>query len=136
MLSLNRRAVLAALGSNLLAGPLRAQGRAVAPPGFTGRVFKGGVRVHTYLADAKGAMVTSPREVEKRGAAVPLIVAGHGEPTDLPGLVGYLEAVKPWLAANTGKPDRAKAITDEIAKAFAAYLLPPLTPGLSRALQS
>ena len=128
MLSLNLRA---ALSSNLQAGPLLAQGCAVAPAGFTG-----GDRVHTYLADAKGAMVTSPREVEKRGAAVALILAGHGEPTDLPGLVGYLEAVKPWLAANTGKPDRAKAITDEIAKAFAAYLLPPLTPGLSRALQS
>jgi hypothetical protein len=41
------------------------------------------------------------------------------------------------LAANIGKPDQAKAIADEIAKAFPAYQLPPLlTLGLSRALQS
>src|SRR5262249_25103729 len=58
-------------------------------------------------------------------------------PTDLPGLVGYLEVVKPLLAANIGKPDQAKAIPDETAKAFPAYQLPPLlTLGLSRALQS
>jgi glyoxylase-like metal-dependent hydrolase (beta-lactamase superfamily II) len=295
MLSLNRRGVPVALGTNLLAGPLLAQGRAVAPLGFTGRVFlneKGGNRVHTYLADARGAMVTSHivegasglavvdgqflphaaaelktyvdslgkpvqrlivshmhpdhwfgihhfrkmavhagpvtakfltenaaeviaerkadssapevvgiiaegaetiggvelrfrhvlnteapeilvveipsvgaaivrdivynkvhvvvsrqienwigvlRDVEKRGAAAPLILAGHGEPaspTDLPGFVGYLQAVKPLLAANLTKPDHAKAITDAIAKAFPAYQPPPLTPGLSRALQS
>jgi len=296
MLILNRRTVLAALGTNLLAGPVLAQGRAVAPVGMTGRVFlnaKGGVRVHTYLADARGAMVTSHiiegvsglvvvdgqfqphaaielkayvdslgkpvqrlivshmhpdhwfgihhfrkmpvhagpatakflaenaaaivaerkadasapdvagiveegaetiggvelrfrhvlnteapeilvveipavgaaivqdivynkvhvvvsrqidnwiavlRDTEKRGVAAPLILAGHGEPaspTDLPGLIGYLEAVKPLLAANIGKPDQAKAIADEIAKAFPAYQLPPLlTLGLSRALQS
>jgi glyoxylase-like metal-dependent hydrolase (beta-lactamase superfamily II) len=304
MLSSDRRAVLAAFGTNLLAGPLLAQGRAVAQVGFTGRVFlnkKGGVRVHTYLADAKGAMVTSHivegasglavvdgqfqphaavelktyveslekpvqrlivshmhpdhwfgihhfrkmvahtlrtrrayagpvtakfltenaakviperkadssapevagivaesaetiggvelhfrhvlntevpeilvveipavgaaivqdivynkvhvvvslqidnwiavlRDLEKRGAAAPLFLAGHGEPanpTDLPGLVGDLEAVKPLLATNVGKPDQAKAITDEIAKALPVYQLPPLlTLGLSRALQS
>ena len=42
----------------LLAGPSLAQGRSVAPVGFTGRVFlneKGGNRMHTYLADARGA---------------------------------------------------------------------------------
>jgi glyoxylase-like metal-dependent hydrolase (beta-lactamase superfamily II) len=293
MLSLNRRPVLAALGTNLLAGPSLAQGRSVAPVGFTGRVFlneKGGNRMHTYLADARGARVTADivegasglavvdlqflphaaaelksslgkpvqrlivshmhpdhwfgihhcrkmavhagpftakfltenaaeviaerkanssapevagiiaegaetiggvglhfrhvlnteppeilvvaipavgaaivqdivynkvhvvvsrqienwiavlRDVEKRGAAAPLILAGHGEPaspTDLPGLVAYLQAVKALLAANIAKPDHAKATTDEIAKAFPAYQLPPLLMlGLSRALQS
>jgi len=60
MLSLNLRA---ALSSNLQAGPLLAQGCAVAPAGFTG-----GDRVHTYLADAKGAMVTS-HIVEGRAAS-------------------------------------------------------------------
>ena len=93
-------------------------------------------KVHLVVSRQIDNWIAVLRDVEKRGAAALLILAGHGEPTDLPGLVGYLEAVKPWLAANTGKPDRAKAITDEIAKAFAAYLLPPLTPGLSRALQS
>jgi hypothetical protein len=108
MLSLNCRAVRAALGTNLLAGPLLAQGRSVAPVGFTGRVFlneKCGNRMHTYLADAWGARVTS-----------------H---------------IKALLAANIAKPDHAKATTDEIAKASPAYQLPPLlTLGLSCALQS
>ena len=61
-LILDRRAALAALGTTLLVGPVRAQGRTATPTGFTGQVFvneKGGVRLHTYLADAKGAMVTS-----------------------------------------------------------------------------
>ena len=41
------------------------------------------------------------------------------------------------LAANTGKPEHAKAITDEIAEAFPADPLPqPPTLGLSRALRS
>ena len=296
MLILNRRATLAALGATLITGPLRAEGRSVTPAGFTGQAFlneKGGVRLHTYLADAKGAMVTSHviegasslvvvdgqfqphaalelrryvesigkpvrrlivshqhpdhwfgihhfrrmgvhagpltarfltesgaglvaerkadssapevagaladgsetvdgialryrlvlnteapeilvvevpavgaaivqdivynkvhavvsrqidtwigvlRDLETRGKDAPIILAGHGEPAspaDLPGLIAYLAAVKPLLAANIGKPDQAKAITDEIAKAFPAYRLPPLlTLGLSRALKS
>jgi hypothetical protein len=41
------------------------------------------------------------------------------------------------LAANIGKPDHAKAMTDEIATAVPAYQQPRLlTLGLSRALQS
>lgn len=295
MLILDRRAVLATLGTSLVAGPLLAQGRGAPPAGFTGQVFlneKGGVRLHTYLADPKGAMVTSHiiegtsslvvvdgqfqphaalelkayvqslakpvrrlivshahpdhwfgihhfrkmgvhagpmtakflkenaaavvaerkadssapevagtlaegsetldgitlryrlvldteapeilvievpavgaaivqdivynkvhavvsrqidtwvgvlKDLEKRGKEAPIILSGHGEPAspaDLPGLVAYLEAVKPLLNANTGKPDQAKAITDDIAKAFPTYRLPPLlTLGLSRALR-
>lgn len=296
MLILDRRATLAALGATLLVGPVRAQSRTATPAGYTGQVFlneKGGVRLHTYLADPKGAMVTSHiiegtsslvvvdgqfqphaaaelktyveslgkpvrrlivshqhpdhwfgihhfrkmgvhagpvtakfltenaanvvaerkadssapevagtiaegsetvdgislryrlvlnteapeilvvevpavgaaivqdivynkvhavvsrqidtwagvlKDLEKRGSEAPLILAGHGEPAapaDLPGLVAYLEAVKPLLNANIGKPDQAKAITDEIAKAFPAYRMPPLlTLGLARALKS
>jgi hypothetical protein len=177
MLSLNRRAVLAVLGANLLAGPvsaqllaqLLAQGRADAPVGVTGPVFlheNGGVPALTTLGDAKWAMVTSHigegasrlgigdgqsqphaaielqcvfRDVAKRAAAAPLVLAGHGEPaspTDQRGLVD-LEAVKPLLAANIGKPDQTKAVTDDIAKAFPAYPLPPLLAhGSSRALRS
>jgi hypothetical protein len=79
------------------------------------------------------------QDVAKRAAAAPLILAGHGapaSPTDLRGLVD-LEAVKPLLAANIGKPDQTKAITDDIAKAFPAYQLPPLlTLASSRALLS
>lgn len=296
MLFIDRRAILAALGTTLFVGPVRAQGRAATPAGFTGQVFvteKGGARLHTYLADAKGAMVTSHiiegtgslivvdgqfqphaaqelktyaeslgkpvrrlfvshahpdhwfgihhfrrmgvhagpmtakflkdnaanvvaerkvdssapevagtitdgsetidgialnyrlvrdteapeilvielpavgaaivqdivynkvhavvsrqidtwigvlKDLEKRGAGAPIILAGHGEPAspaDLPGLVAYLAAVKPLLDANIGKPEQAQAITEQIAKAFPAYRMPPLlTLGLSRALKS
>jgi len=96
-------------------------------------------KVHLVVSRQIDNWIAVLRDVEKRGAAALLILAGHGEPaspTDLPGLVGYLEADKPLLAANTGKPDHAKAITDEIAEAFPGDQLPPLTLGLSRALQS
>lgn len=59
---IDRRAFSAGLGLSLLAGPLRAQGSDAAPADFTGRVLvntRGGIRLHTYLADPKGAMVTS-----------------------------------------------------------------------------
>ncbi len=296
MSAIDRRRVLVMLGTSLLAGPAAAQGRNVAPPDFKGQVFvteRGGLRIHTYMADPSGALVTShvvetrrglvvvdgqfvapaaqelkryvaalDQPVERailshahpdhwfgfahagvsevhagaitakfisgRGAAVvaerkaqttapriagtiaagdetiggvtfrfrpvfdteapeimtvelpqagvlivqdivynrvhavvsrqldqwiavlqametragdtPVILAGHGEPAvpaDLPGLVKYLEAVKPLLFANIGRDDQAKPITDEIAKAFPDYRLPPLlTLGLSRALKS
>ena len=296
MLTMNRRTFATSIGVSLLAGPALAQGRDATPTGFSGRTFvneKGGVRVHTYLADPKGALVTShivegtnalivvdgqfmphaaaelkqyvegigkpvqrlivshqhpdhwfgihhfrkmpvhagpvtarfltenaskliaerkadssPPEVggtiaegaetvaglelryrhvrdteapeivvvevpaagtvivqdivynkvhavvsrqidnwvavlkglETRSAQSPLVLAGHGEPAapaDLPSLIRYLETVKPLLNANIGKPDQAKAITEEIAKAFPDYRLPPLlTLGLSRALTS
>jgi len=78
-------------------------------------------------------------DVEKRGAVAPFILAGLGEPASPtePAPVGYLEAVRPLLAANMGKPDRAKATRDELAKAFPTYQQPALlTLGLSPALQS
>jgi glyoxylase-like metal-dependent hydrolase (beta-lactamase superfamily II) len=59
---IDRRAFSAGLGLSLLAGPLRAQGSDVTPADFTGRVLvntRGGIRLHTYLADPKGALVTS-----------------------------------------------------------------------------
>ena len=296
MPTLNRRTIVAAIGTSLFAGPLRAQGRSATPAGFTGAVLvneSGRIRIHTYLADLNGAMVTSHviegpgglvvvdgqfvraaalelkqyvdslgkpvqrlivshqhpdhwygihhfrrmpvhagpitakflaegaakfvaerkadssapeiagvldqgietvagvelrfrhvldteapeivtieipavgaiivqdvvynkvhvvvsrqidnwiavlKGIEARGAQSPIILAGHGEPASpasLPGLVQYLEAVKPLLNANAGKPDRAKALTDEIATAFPDYRLPPLlTLGLSRSLQT
>jgi len=63
-------------------------------------------------------------------------LAGHGEPTapdSLTGLIRYLEAVKPLIAANRGK-DPAP-LMEEMAKAFPDYRLPPmLALGLSRIL--
>lgn len=97
-------------------------------------------KVHAVVSRQIDTWVGVLKDLEKRGADAPLILAGHGEParpSDLPGLVAYLEAVKPLLNANIGKPDQAKSITDEIAKAFPAYRIPPLlTLGLSRALKS
>jgi len=97
-------------------------------------------KVHAVVSRQIDTWVGVLKDLEKRGSEAPLILAGHGEPAspaDLPGLVAYLEAVKPLLNANIGKPDQAKAITDDIAKAFPTYRLPPLlTLGLSRALRS
>ncbi len=290
---IDRRTFATAFGASLLAGPLLAQGRRAEPSDFAGRVFvneRGGVRIHTYMADAKGAMVTSHivetanglvvvdgqfvapaalelkryvesigkpvqrlivshqhpdhwfglhhfrkmpvhtgpvtatflregaaklvadrkadssapevggiiaeggetiggvelrfryvlnteapeivtievpaagavivqdivynkvhavvsrqidnwvaviKDLEKR-AAPTVILPGHGEPAspaDLAELARYLLAVKPLLIANAGKPEQAKALTEEVAKAFPDYRIPPLlTLGLSRAL--
>lgn len=70
--------------------------------------------------------------------AQPVILAGHGEPAtaaDLPGLIRYLEAVKPLIAANIGKDP--KPIVAEIARQFPDYRIPPLLElGLSRALRA
>jgi glyoxylase-like metal-dependent hydrolase (beta-lactamase superfamily II) len=97
-------------------------------------------RVHAVVSRQIDTWVGVLKDLETRAGETPIVLTGHGEPAaprDLPGLVKYLEAVKPLLAANIGKPDQAKAITDEIAKAFPDYRLPPLlTLGLSRALQS
>lgn len=95
-------------------------------------------KVHAVVSRQLDQWIAALRAIESRAGVVPVILAGHGEPTapaDLAGLVRYLEAVKPLLAANLGKPDQAPAITAEIAKAFPDYRIPPLlTLGLSRAL--
>ena len=55
-------ALLAAGAALAMAGTALAQGRDATPSGFTGKVFVnegGGVRIHTYMADPKGAMVTT-----------------------------------------------------------------------------
>jgi hypothetical protein len=84
--------------------------------------------------------VAALKAIETRAGEMPVILPGHGEPTapaSLAGLVGYLQAVKPLLVANIGKEDQAKAITEEIARAFPDYRIPPLlTLGLSRALKA
>lgn len=74
MIALDRRAFATGLGFSLLAGPLRAQGTSATPADFQGRVFvntRGGIRLHTYLADPKGAMVTS--HVIETGSGLVLI---------------------------------------------------------------
>jgi glyoxylase-like metal-dependent hydrolase (beta-lactamase superfamily II) len=95
-------------------------------------------KVHAVVSRQLDQWIGALRAIESRAGVAPVILAGHGEPTapaDLVGLVRYLEAVKPLLAANQGKPDQAPAITAEIARAFPDYRIPPLlTLGLSRAL--
>jgi glyoxylase-like metal-dependent hydrolase (beta-lactamase superfamily II) len=97
-------------------------------------------KVHAVVSRQLDQWVTALRAIESRRGETPLILAGHGEPTSpesLGGLVKYLETVKPLLRANIGKEDQAKAITDEIAKAFPDYRIPPLlTFGLSNALKN
>ncbi|MFZ4809579.1 MAG: hypothetical protein ACOYLQ_20175, partial [Hyphomicrobiaceae bacterium] len=97
-------------------------------------------KVHAVVSRQIDTWVGVLKNLEKRGADAPIILSGHGEPAspaDLPGLVAYLEAVKPLLIANIGQPDQAKAITEEIAKAFPAYRIPQLLMlGLSRVLKS
>lgn len=97
-------------------------------------------KVHAVVSRQIDQWVGALRAMETRAGEVPVILPGHGEPTapaSLEGLVNYLEAVKPLLMVNIGKEDQAKAITEEIAKAFPDYRIPPLlTLGLSRALKS
>ena len=71
--SLTRRffgVLLAATAALSVASTATAQGRDATPSGFTGKVFVnegGGVRIHTYMADPKGAMVTTHIIEGKRG---------------------------------------------------------------------
>ncbi|MCZ8262011.1 MAG: MBL fold metallo-hydrolase [Beijerinckiaceae bacterium] len=97
-------------------------------------------KVHAVVSRQLDQWVAALKAIETRAGEMPVILPGHGEPTapaSLGGLVGYLQAVKPLLVANIGKEDQAKAITEEIARAFPDYRIPPLlTLGLSRALKA
>jgi glyoxylase-like metal-dependent hydrolase (beta-lactamase superfamily II) len=97
-------------------------------------------KVHAVVSRQIDQWVGALKAMETRAGEMPVILPGHGEPTapaNLASLVKYLEAVKPLLMANIGKEDQAKAITEEIAKAFPDYRIPPLlTLGLSRALKT
>ncbi|MBK9083356.1 MAG: MBL fold metallo-hydrolase [Rhizobiales bacterium] len=97
-------------------------------------------KVHAVVTRQIDQWVATLKGLESRAGELPVILAGHGEPAapaNIASLVTYLEAVKPLLAANIGKEDQAKAITDEIARAFPDYRMPPLlTLGLSRALKA
>ncbi|MFZ4808689.1 MAG: MBL fold metallo-hydrolase, partial [Hyphomicrobiaceae bacterium] len=102
---LDRRTTVAGLGATLLAGPVRAQGRGAAPAGFTGQVFlteKGGVRLHTYLADPKGALVTS-HVIE--GASSLVVVDGQFQPHAALELKVYVESL--------GKPVRRLIVSHQ-----------------------
>ena len=96
-------------------------------------------RVHAVVSRQIGQWVGVLKELEIRGGATPVILGGHGEPAapgDLPGLVAYLEAVRPLLEANLGREDQARPIAEQVARAYPAYRLPPLLAlGLSRALK-
>jgi glyoxylase-like metal-dependent hydrolase (beta-lactamase superfamily II) len=97
-------------------------------------------KVHAVVSRQIDQWVAALRSIETRRGETPLILAGHGEPTspeNLNSLVSYLEMVKPLIAANIGKEDQAKAITDEMTKAFPDYRVPGLlTFGLSFALKA
>lgn len=97
-------------------------------------------KVHAVVSRQLDQWVAALKAIEIRANALPVILAGHGEPTapaDIASLVRYLETVKPLLFANIGKEDQAKAITEEMARAFPDYRMAPLLKlGLSRALKS
>jgi len=97
-------------------------------------------KVHMVVSRQIDRWVEVLRGLERNGGALPLILAGHGEPAspaDLPLLVRYLETVKPLLAANIGKEGEAKAIVEEMTRAFPEFRMPPLLQlGLSRALKA
>lgn len=97
-------------------------------------------KVHAVVNRQLDQWVAVLKAIETRAGDLPVILPGHGEPAtpaNIANLVAYLEAVKPLLMANLGKEDQAKAITDEIARAFPDYRVAPLlTLGLSRALKS
>lgn len=94
-------------------------------------------KVHAVVSRQIDNWIAVINDLEKREAPT-VILPGHGEPAapaDLSSLVKYLRAVKPLLATNAGKPENARALTEEIAKAFPDYRVPPLLAlGLSRAL--
>lgn len=90
-------------------------------------------RVHAVVSRQIDNWIAVLRDMARSPA---LILAGHGEPTapeSLIGLIRYLDAVKPLIAANRGK-DPAPLV-EEMAKAFPDYRLPSmLALGLSRIL--
>jgi len=95
-------------------------------------------KVHMVVSRQIDRWVEVLRGLER--GATPLILAGHGEPAspaDMGLLVRYLETVKPLLTANVGKEAEAKAIVEEMTRAFPEFRMPPLLQlGLSRALKA
>ncbi len=102
MIPMNRRTLLTAVGASLLAVPAGAlaqqQAASATPAGFAGRVFvneRGGVRLHTYLAAAQGAMAIS-HVVETASGLV--VVDGQFTPDAARELKRYVDALgKPVL---------------------------------------
>ena len=93
MTCLNRRTLLAGLGTCLLTGPLLAQGRLATPSGFTGQVIineGSGVRLHTYLADLQGSLVTS-HVIE--GPSALIVVDAQFTPTSARELRTYVDSI-------------------------------------------
>lgn len=97
-------------------------------------------KVHAVVSRQIDEWVAALRAIEAGGGALPLVLAGHGEPAaiaDLPRLVAYLEAVKPMIAANIGKESEGPAIVAEMSRRFPDYRLPPLLQlGLGRSLRN
>jgi glyoxylase-like metal-dependent hydrolase (beta-lactamase superfamily II) len=90
---LNRRTLLAAIGTSLLVGPARAQGTPATPGGFAGRVFvneRGGLRLHTYMAAPQGALVTS-HVIEGPGGLI--LVDGQFVPSAAAELKAYVASI-------------------------------------------
>jgi len=93
-----RRPLLAGLLASFLAPAAQAQGTDATPAGFAGRIFTnmgGGVRVHTYLAPAAGAFVTS-HLIETRAGLV--LVDGQFEPGPAQELGRYIAGLGQPLA--------------------------------------
>jgi glyoxylase-like metal-dependent hydrolase (beta-lactamase superfamily II) len=93
-MTVQRRTLLAALAGALFAPCARAQGqsRDATPDGFAGRIFlneAGGVRIHTYMASAQGALVTS-HLIETADGLV--LVDGQFQPAPAQELARYIAA--------------------------------------------
>jgi glyoxylase-like metal-dependent hydrolase (beta-lactamase superfamily II) len=97
-------------------------------------------KVHVVVSRQIDEWVAALRAIERTAGELPLVLAGHGEPAglgDLPGLIAYLEAVKPLLVANIGREQAIPEIVAEMSRRFPDYRVPPLLQlGLTRALRA
>ena len=94
--------------------------------------------VHAVVSRNLDNWIEALNGLEKRANDKTIVLAGHGEPTGVAAfgdMKAYLNAVKPLMLANIGKPEQADVIVKEIAEKFPSRRMPQLLKlGLSRAL--
>ena len=93
---------------------------------------------HAVVSRNLDNWIEALKGLEKRANDKTIVLAGHGEPTGVAAfgdMKAYLNAVKPLMLANIGKPEQADVIVKEIAEKFPSRRMPQLLKlGLSRAL--